>query len=119
MAFLVSTTGAGPVLLKDLGYRQIISHPTVNLGLTALGFTIDAINKSEDLKYALGNNPTPKLTATYNGNSVNANFNVIDDKLDKNNNLSDLTNLTQARANLGLGDLAVLDEIGTLDGGTP
>lgn len=119
MSFLISTTGAGAVLLRDLGYRQIIAHPTVNLDLIALGFTIDAINKSQDLRYALGNNPTPKLTATYNGNPVSANFDVISDKLDKNNNLSDLTNLAQARTNLGLGNLAVLDEISTLDGGTP
>lgn len=107
MAFLVSTTSNGPVLLKDLGYTEIIPDPTINLDLMALGFTIEEINNSESLKFALGNNPTPKLTATYNGDPVNSTFNIFDDKLDKNNNLSELTDLNQARSNLGLGSLAV------------
>lgn len=119
MAFLITTTGAGSVDLSDLGYREPITHPTVGLDLLSLGFTIEQINNSQKLREALGNNPTPKITATYNGIPVDDTFDIIRDKLNKDANLSDIDDPAVARANLGLGALATMNYVNVLDGGSP
>ena len=113
MAYLVSTTGNGPVYIRDTGYRSAIPDPTTNLDLSSLGISDDAINNSDDLQYALTNN---LLTAIYNGSPVIPGITLIDSKLDREKNLSDLTDAAEARTNLGLGTLATQNDI---NGGTP
>jgi hypothetical protein len=113
MAYLVSTTGNGPVYIRDTGYRSAIPDPTTNLDLTALGISDEAINNSTDLQDALTGN---FLTAIYNGTPVVPGVTLIDSKLDREKNLSDLADAATARINLGLGTLATQNDI---NGGTP
>lgn len=65
MAYVI-TTISGVTYLKDIGYRNAITHPA-SLDLTSLGFTDQELDGSNDLQTALTGG---FLSATYNGNPV-------------------------------------------------
>jgi hypothetical protein len=71
MAYVV-TTVSGTTYLKDLGYRNAITHPS-SVDLTSLGFTLEEIDRSIDLQDAL---LAGTITANNNGNAVVVGFNV-------------------------------------------
>lgn len=71
MAYVI-TTVSGTTYLKDLGYRNGIVHPT-SIDLSALGFTLEEIDRSINLQEAL---IAGTITATNNGNAVVAGVSV-------------------------------------------
>lgn len=50
------STPVGGVVLKDLGIRNNVMHPTTGYNLTNLGITADDIYASTDLQFAIDNN---------------------------------------------------------------